>query len=242
MKKMLIVLSSLVVMIVVLHPLPAFTGQKNWKVDEKEYTEESYTPDPLEPINRLSFEFNDKLYFWLLKPVGKFYSDVVPADLRVIIKNFFYNITTPVRVVNSILQGRLSRATNEVVRFGINTTLGAGGLGDPAGVDFGFKKEPTEDLGQTLGSYGIKHGFYIVWPVLGPSSLRDTLGLLGDAFLDPVNYIEELSLKAGLKGTDKINSLSFHIGDYESLKESAIDPYISLQDAYLQKRAQEVKR
>lgn len=242
MEKKLISVSVFVVMLVLIHPFFAFSGQEGWKANEEVYDEESYTPDPLEPINRLSFEFNDKLYFWFLKPVGRFYSGVVPADLRGIIKNFFYNLSAPIRVVNCILQGKLSRATNEVLRFGINTTIGAGGLGDPAGVDFGIKKDPPEDLGQTLGTYGINHGFYIVWPFLGPSSLRDTLGLLGDSLLDPVNYIEDFSFRLGLKGTDKINSISFRIGDYESLKESAIDPYISLQDAYLQKRAQEVKR
>jgi len=205
--------------------------------------EEQYLsiPDPLEPLNRVVFEFNDRLYFWVLKPLARGYSTVVPEDFRYAMGSFFHNITTPVRVVNSILQGRLRKAGVETLRFLLNTTGGVFGLNDFAGKDLGLKPPDDEDMGQTLGTYGMGHGFYIVWPVLGPSSLRDTIGIAGDGFLNPINYLafKEAVLVRTVEFTNKT---SLHIGEYEELKASAIDPYVSMQDAYLQYRNSELKK
>ena len=98
-----------------------------------------------------------------------------------------------------------------------------------------------EDLGQTLGTYGIGNGFYIVWPFIGPSSLRDTVGLVGDGFLTPVYYVNPWEASLGIEANDKINDTSLHIGDYEDLKESAVDPYVAIRDAYTQHRKKEVE-
>src|SRR3990172_6946320 len=156
-----------------------------------ETAEEEGIADPLEPWNRAMFTFNDKFYFWVLKPVSKGYGAVIPEWGRVRVRNVFRNILMPVRFVNSLLQLKLKAAGVELVRFVANTAAGFGGMFDVAGDNPGLKAG-NEDFGQTLGVYGIGDGFYIVWPFLGPSSLRDTAGLAGDYFLSPVSYITPL--------------------------------------------------
>ena len=196
--------------------------------------------DPIRPWNNAMYHFNDKLYFWVLKPASKGYSAVIPEDMRIAVSNFFKNVTTPVRFVSSILQLKIGEAGNELLRFVYNSTAGVCGLADAAKADFGVPRK-EEDLGQALGSYGIGHGFYIVWPFFGPSSFRDTVGLIGDAFLDPVTYVNPLEASVGITAYDEVNTVSLHIGDYEDLKKSAVDPYISIRDAYLQYRKKKVE-
>jgi len=196
--------------------------------------------DPIRPWNNAMYHFNDKLYFWVLKPASKGYSAVIPEDIRIAVSNFFDNVTTPVRFVSSILQLKIGDAGNELLRFVYNSTAGVCGLADAAKADFGVPRK-KEDLGQALGSYGIGHGFYIVWPFFGPSSLRDTVGLVGDSFLDPVSYVTPLEASAGITAYDEVNTVSLHIGDYEDLKKSAVDPYVSIRDAYLQYRKKKVE-
>ena len=186
------------------------------------------------------YHVNDKFYFWLLKPVSQGYSAVVPEDIRLSVSNFFKNLTTPIRFVSSLLQLKMKKAGNELVRFVYNSTAGIGGLADVAKTDLDIKRH-EEDLGQTFGHYGVGHGFYIVWPVLGPSSLRDTVGMVGDWFLDPVNYVNPFIDSLGISAYDEVNETSFYIGDYEDLKKSAIDPYVSIRDAYTQHRKKKVE-
>jgi phospholipid-binding lipoprotein MlaA len=119
--------------------------------------------------------------------------------------------------------------------------VGVLGFGNPA------KKYPElnpseEDLGQTLGAYGIGNGLYIVWPILGPSTLRDSVGLVGDLLLNPVSYVEPTEAAIGITGYETVNDTSFKIGDYESLKKAAINPYEALRDAYIQHRKSKVKK
>jgi len=196
--------------------------------------------DPLYPWNKAMYHFNDKLYFWLMKPLARGYSAVVPEDIRLSVSNFFNNITTPIRFVSNLLQFKIKDAGNELFRFLYNSTAGVGGLADAAKMDFNIRQQ-DEDVGQALGSYGIGHGIYLVWPFLGPSSLRDTVGKAGDYFLTPVNYINPVETAVGITVYDQVNETSFHIGDYEDLKKSAIDPYISIRDAYLQHRKKKVE-
>ena len=196
--------------------------------------------DPLEPMNRAFFQFNDKLYFWVLKPVSKGYGNVVPQPARRCVKNFFSNIATPVRLVNCALQAEFEGAWVEIERFAINTTVGVAGLGDPAKTRWEMEKR-NEDLGQTLGRYGIGTSIYFNWPIIGPSSVRDTVGHVGDVFLDPFNYlISDFWANMGVKAYETVNGTSLRLGDYEDLKAAAIDPYISLRDAYYQYRRSQV--
>ncbi len=197
-------------------------------------------PDPLEPINRIMFDINDGAYFWVVKPVTQTYAGVVPEPVRIGIGNFFHNVGTPSRVVNCLLQGKGSAAGTEVHRFAINTTVGVLGFGDPARDQWGL--EPAqEDLGQTLAVYGLDEGCYVVWPLLGPSTLRDSLGMLGDQFLNPVRYVEPTELAIGISALRATNQGSLHIGEYEMLKSTAVDPYVAMRAAYVQYRRMQIR-
>jgi phospholipid-binding lipoprotein MlaA len=210
-------------------------------IPEEEGEEEAVQiADPLYPWNKTMYHFNDKLYFWLMKPLAQGYSAVVPEDIRLSVSNFFDNITTPIRFVSNLLQLKVKDAGNELFRFLYNSTAGVCGLADAAKMDFDIRKK-DEDLGQTLGSYGIGHGIYLIWPFLGPSSLRDTVGRVGDRFLTPINYINPTETAVGITVYDRVNETSFRIGDYEDLKKSAIDPYVSIRDAYVQHRKKKVE-
>lgn len=198
--------------------------------------------DPLEPFNRAMYHFNDKLYFWLLKPVAQGYGKVVPEAARVSVSNFFTNLAFPIRFVNCLLQANFEGAAEELGRFTVNTLWGVGGLLDPASSKEIQLVKQDEDLGQTLGSYGLGQGIFITWPLFGPSSLRDTVGLVGDGFLSPYAYLNPWYAGAGTKMYDRVNDTSLRIGDYESLVEAAIDPYVAIRDAYVQYRLKKVQR
>jgi len=196
--------------------------------------------DPLEGFNRAMFRFNDRLYFWLLKPAAQGYSYVVPEKMRTGVDNFFHNLKFPIRFVNNILQGKFHHAALEFDRFWLNTVAGAGFFNPASRHD--ELNIPEEDFGQTLGHYGMGDGFYIVWPVFGPSTARDTVGFGGDYFLDPVTYVEPWESSLGIAAYRKFNRVSLTIGDYETLIESAIDPYSAVKDAYIQYRTNQIEK
>jgi phospholipid-binding lipoprotein MlaA len=199
--------------------------------------------DPLEPINRAFFHFNDKLYFWVLKPAATGYKAVIPEDGRIGVQNFFSNLTTPVRLVNCLLQAKFKGAGNETVRFVLNTTLGMAGFLDLGKTELKIEKQEA-DLGQTLGIWGIGPAFYINWPVLGPSNLRDTVGYVGDTFLDVRTYLPSRLLTVNVSAwvLDKVNETSLTLGEYENLKKAALDPYIALREAYHQYRQNKIRK
>jgi phospholipid-binding lipoprotein MlaA len=198
--------------------------------------------DPLEPFNRAMYHFNDKLYFWVLKPVAQGYGKVVPKAARVGVSNFFANLAFPIRFVNCLLQANFGGAAAELGRFTVNTLWGVGGFLDPASSkDIDLSKQ-DEDFGQTLGAYGIGQGFYINWPIFGPSSPRDTVGLVGDTLLRPFTYLSPWYAGTGTWTYERVNDTSLNIGDYESLKGAAIDPYVAIRDAYVQYRLKKVNR
>jgi phospholipid-binding lipoprotein MlaA len=210
---------------------------------EEPFPEEVTPPaiaDPIEPLNRALFVINDKAYFWVMKPVARGYRAVVPEGVRLSVRNFFSNIGMPIRFVNNLLQGKIRNSGVELLRFGINSTAGIGGLFDPARNDFHLDPR-DEDLGQTFGKYGLGHGLYLVLPILGPSSLRDAAGRAGDSFLDPVNHIGDTEVQIGAKAFKAENEVSLRIGEYEDLTKSALDPYVAVRDAYSQYRAKKVK-
>lgn len=193
--------------------------------------------DPLHGWNRAMFTFNDKMYYWVLKPVASGYTQVVPKFARIGIKNFFYNLAAPGRFANCVLQGKGEKAIHELGGFLVNSTLGVLGFGNPAKNH--FKMAPSaEDFGQTLAVYGIGDGLYIVWPILGPSTLRDSVGLGVQSFtMDPLIVLDiPWEASATVLAVEKINDVSFVVGDYETLKSAAIDPYEALRDIYLQYR------
>lgn len=241
-------IAALVIFMVLLCSFPALASDTpaffleaddffaEYESDQKEHS----VPDPFYWFNYSMYHFNDKLYFWGLKPLAQGYKFVAPVELRRGINNFFYNILFPVRLVNNLLQGKRTSAGREFSIFMINT-MGSLGFERLAQDKHGFK-DSREDLGQTLGSYGLGQGFYLVLPFLGPSSLRDFAGTAGDYFLSPMGYMNDTEVKMGVTALDVVNGTSLRIGDYEAVKEAAFDPYISLKDAYLQLRQNRVKK
>jgi phospholipid-binding lipoprotein MlaA len=196
--------------------------------------------DPLEPLNRLMFNVNDALYFWVAKPCIQLWKDVVPDPARTGVRNFFQNLTTPVRYVNCLLQGKGDSADTELRRFLVNTTEGILGFGDPARDK--YELQPVqEDLGQTLAVHGMDQGFYIVWPLFGPSNVRDSAGMVGDMFLNPVRYVEPWETSIYISAGKGINEGSFHIGEYEDFKAASLEPYIAMREAYIQYRNKKIE-
>jgi phospholipid-binding lipoprotein MlaA len=215
---------------------PAGQGVPAKKDGQEENVLVAPVPDPLESFNRAMFTFNDRLYFWVMKPVARGYNVIAPEGFRVGIQNFFSNLYFPIRFVNCLLQADLKCTGTELGRFAVNTTMGIGGFFDPASLpEINLKKQDV-DFGQTLGVYGIGHGFFIMWPVLGPSSPRDSVGFVGEYFLYPVSYLEPWYVWLPVKSYQKLNDVSLTLGDYEALKQAAIDPYVAVRDAYIQYR------
>jgi phospholipid-binding lipoprotein MlaA len=195
--------------------------------------------DPIEPVNRGIFFLNDKLYLWLFKPIANVYKEVVPEGSRIAVRNVFFNLGTPIRAGNALLQGKLAATGTELLRLVINSTLGIGGLVDAA-KPFHLERKNT-DTGLTLGTYGLGHGFYLVLPILGPSSARDAVGVVGDTFLDPLSYLLVPGAAIGARFARSQTDLSFRIGEYEQLTGAAVDPYVAVREAYLQYRAKRLR-
>ncbi|MBN1343473.1 MAG: VacJ family lipoprotein [Phycisphaerae bacterium] len=198
-------------------------------------------PDPLKGWNRAMFQFNDRLYFWVAKPVLEGYAKVVPEDARIGIRNSFDNVKMPVRLVNCLLQGRWEASGIELRRFGINTTLGVLGFVDVARKDYGL--EPVQaDMGETFAVHGLGEGCYLVWPVLGPSTVRDTVGSIPDMFLNPLHYVRPWWVSLGVSGLKITNNGSLQVGVYEALTSDAVDPYVAVRQAYMQYRRKQLER
>lgn len=198
--------------------------------------EEPY--DPIEPVNRVIFDFNEFLDGLLLKPLAEGYRVLLPQEARDSIRNFLRNLRTPVILANDLLQADMERAGTTVARFLVNTTIGIGGLFDRA-ADVGYDYH-DEDFGQTLGIYGVGGGPYLVLPVFGPSTVRDTGGMVVDIFFDPLTYLAddpELFARRGVEGIDKRER---NIETLDDLKRDSLDFYARIRSLYLQQREEEI--
>jgi phospholipid-binding lipoprotein MlaA len=200
--------------------------------------------DPLMGWNRFWFTFNDYFYTGI-RPVVQGYRYVVPDFARTGMKNVYDNFTFPIRFLNALLQLNMTKAAREFGRFMINSTFGVGGFFDLAKSDPNLQPG-DEDFGQTLGYYGMGEGFYIVWPFLGPSSARDSVGLVGDVAANPLTWIFGLwdykgqdqtwYLSYVISAGNRFNRLPEYLDDYDSMKKSALEPYVSMRDFYIQYR------
>lgn len=208
---------------------------------EDQVEEVQMVADPLYYFNYAMFSFNDYFYFYALKPIALGYKAITPDIVRSGVNNVFHNLLFPVRFVNNILQGKLMAASDEFGIFLTNSTLGVLGFNQFAQKHLNMKTS-NEDLGQTFGSYAIGDGFYLVLPVLGPSTLRDTVGRAGDYFITPINYVEPWEADLGVNILDSVNRTSFRIGDYEALKDASLDPYVAIRNAYIQNRRSEIEK
>ena len=225
---------------------PADTTQEDEEPMNNDVKEEPpLVKDPLQPYNRAIFTFNDKAYHYFIKPIYTGYNSMIPEKARVRVRNFFTNVKMPVRFFNCLFQGEFKGAGTELARFVINSTVGVAGFFDPAKSKFHLEKQ-ERDFGQTLAKHKMNSGIYIVWPFLGPSTVRDTAGLAGDAALNPLTWISYFFLTPlesfGNYSYDTVNDLSIDKGTtYENITKPAIDPYIALQDAYIQNRMKKIK-
>jgi phospholipid-binding lipoprotein MlaA len=193
-------------------------------------------PDKIEGFNRGIFKFNDGFYKIVLRPVSKGYSSVVPVPVRHGIGHFFHNLGYPTRFVGNVLEGKFQNAGVETVRFVVNTVTSLGFVAT-ADQDPNLQERPS-DLGQAFGSWGIGHGSYLVIPLLGPSSLRDGVGLgLSGYFLDPVHYLNDWEYRYGASALMIVNESPDQLRAYDQLKAAAVDPYVALRDAYASQRA-----
>ena len=207
---------------------------------DSEYTQQTkHDFDPLSGYNKMMTNINDKFYTHILFPVAKGYKKIVPKPARESVSNFFHNLFFPVRFVNNLLQFKFKNSFEEVERFVINSTVGVAGLFDVAAKKMKIYPH-NEDLGQTLGYYGLGGGFHIVLPLLGPSNLRDTVGLVGDMYLDPKIYVDDRGYNLTDNDTESfavgsfnvINRASFDYKKYEAIKKGNVVLYPVLKELY----------
>jgi len=205
---------------------------------------ENFYPDPLESFNEKMFWFNLRLDEYVLRPVATAYDRVLPDAAQRSVDRFFRNLGIVERLANNLFQLKLRRAGQEMGRFALNSTLGGVGLFDVAG-DWFDLKESNEDFGQTLGTYGVEPGPYLVLPFFGPSTIRDGAGLAVDSFLNPMNYLlsttEVVAARGGISVGRAVNYRSLNLELFEDVDRFAVDLYGAVQDAYLQRREREVK-
>jgi phospholipid-binding lipoprotein MlaA len=224
-------------------------------VDMTDFSSEFKEPkaevfDPLSGYNRVMTSFNDKVYIYVFDPITRGYVKIMPDTARTGISNFFENLLFPIRFVNNLLQFKFSNSAEELGRFLINSTFGLLGFMDPATNELHWQVH-KEDFGQTLGFYGVGSGFPIVLPLLGPSNLRDTFGLVADGYVSPLNSFGDDNIKYKIPNNNKesiywatgryLNENSFYIGRYQDIKKDAIDLYPFLRDIYEQRREKEIK-
>jgi phospholipid-binding lipoprotein MlaA len=205
----------------------------------KETPQEDAVKDPFEGINRAVFTFNDYAFMWVMNPVATGYSNLLPSDIRGSIANFFYNLQEPMRAVNSLLQVRFADAGTLLARFVINSVGGVGGLGDPAAL-MGFQKVEASFC-QTLYTWGVPDGIFLMIPLMGPTTLRDVSGGLVDRFsVTPFyyNWAAGWEESIGIFMGKEVNDLSLHLGEYEKMKEMSFDPYVAVRDGFYQYRRQ----
>ena len=194
----------------------------------------SMPSDPWEKLNRQTYAFNQTVDSYVLEPVARGYTKIVPEPAREGVGNFFGNLREPRNVLNNSLQGKGEGALVSVFRFLINTSFGLGGIFDVAG-EVGGQPERPEDFGQTLAVGGTPNGPYFVVPCLGPSTVRDAGGLAVDWGTSPVTYLENDLVSWGMWGLDGVDFRAKMLPATDLLK-SAVDPYIMAREGYLSTR------
>jgi len=211
----------------------------NGSIDDGDPLAAAEIADPLENVNRAVFAFNDQVDTAIIKPTAKVYRAALPEPVRDSVRSFLRNLRTPVILANDLMQGELGRAEETTARFLINSTIGVGGLFDVADNLSGIPYH-DEDFGQTLAVWGLGDGFYLVLPLLGPSSARDGTGKLVDSFLDPLNYISggttQTFISVGRTGIEGIDTRSENIEALDQIRADSIDFYARVRSMYHQHR------
>ncbi|CDS51278.1 Surface lipoprotein [Polaromonas sp. CG9_12] len=190
--------------------------------------------DPLEPFNRGVYSFNEGLDRAVLKPVATAYQNITPSPVRTGVTNFFANISDVWSMVNNVLQARPAEAMDSLFRVTTNTLWGVGGIFDVA-TELKIPRH-KEDFGQTLGTWGLASGPYVVLPLFGPSSVRDTAGLVVGMQGDLVSQSNNVPVRNSLKTLDLVDTRANLLGAGDLLDQAALDKYAFTRDAYLQRR------
>ena len=194
--------------------------------------------DPWEPMNRRIHAFNNVVDAAIARPVARLYVAVVPEPVRLGVGNFFDNIASPVIFLNQVLQGRPRDAVQTLGRFVVNTTLGIGGIFDPA-TDLKMKRR-SEDFGQTLGIWGWRNSRYLELPFFGPRTVRDVFGMAGDMPLSPTRQVERDRYRIVLQGAQLVDRRAALL-PIESMRENAVDEYAMIRDAWMQRRQYQIE-
>ena len=214
--------------------------------DDWDNVAEVKVSDPIEPVNRGVFWLNHQLYRYVARPFSAAYKFVFPEVVRKGVGNAYDNLRFPVRFVNHTLQGRLDRTAQETGRFVVNTTAGVGGLMKPADKIPVLADVPKSDTGQTFAKWGVPHGPYLVFPVLGPTSCRDLVGTAGDTALNPVAWLGFVFGGAGWTTAVSAPSGAHGVPDqmdrYDAATKDALDPYIAARTSYIQYREAQKKK
>lgn len=195
--------------------------------------------DPIEPVNRAVFEFNRVVDGLLIKPIAQLYGLIVPSPIRTGVRNFLANLRSPIIFANDLLQGETERAGTTLGRFMINTTIGLGGVLDPA-TALGRERH-DEDLGQTLAVWGVGDGPYLVLPILGPSNLRDFAGRLGDRFANPLTYLDDDTYWIAQAAGEGVQARYDTLDLLDDLERNSLDFYAAVRAIYAQRRAAEIR-
>jgi phospholipid-binding lipoprotein MlaA len=198
-------------------------------------TESARDPrDPFERVNRSIYQFNEKLDQVVLKPTARAYRAVVPQFVRASVSNAYSNVKDVRNILNNTLQGKFTAAYTDFGRVAINSTLGVLGLFDIA-TEAGIEKH-DEDFGQTLGWWGVRDGPFIMLPLFGPSSVRDTAGWGVDIVTDPTSYIDPVGARYGVSGGRLVSRRAELLDAKQVLDAAALEPYVFIRDGYLQRR------
>lgn len=194
--------------------------------------------DPWEPFNRKVHTFNNAVDRGIARPLATAYTHVVPRFARTGVSNFFSNLRAPVTITNQLLQGRGADAWDSLGRFLMNSTLGIGGLFDPASKAMVPRR--NEDFGQTLGAWGWRRSRYVELPFFGPRTVRDVFGLAGDIPLSPIRRIEEDKIRIGLQGMQLVDTRAQLLA-IDDLRDTAVDEYSLVRDAWMQRRNYQIE-
>ena len=194
--------------------------------------------DPLEGFNRAMYSFNDSFDQAIGKPISTAYRDTLPDPVRGWVRNFFANLYDLWTGFNNLIQGKPADAVTDWARFAFNTTIGIFGFNDVA-TSMGLEKH-DEDFGQTLGRWGMDDGAYLVWPFWGSSSMRDSAGLIADFYADPVVWYRPKGVRGVIWATRAISKRADLLDASRILEEAALDKYVFMRDAYLQRRRSQV--
>ena len=208
--------------------------------DAEEIYEQKWARDPWEGLNRKIHGFNNAADRWVLRPVAAGYDTITPASVQAGVSHFFANLRIPATALNQALQGRPKHAAQSLGRLLVNSTVGIGGLFDPAS-HLGIAKRNDEDFGQTLASWGWRDSRYLVLPLLGPRTVRDTVAIAGDQPMSPIGQIDDNGTYNGLLLLQTVDGRARML-PLDKFRQDALDDYLLVRDAWVQRRNHQIRQ